>query len=61
MDNKEFIKLLTGFPMKSEVEILLPDGKFIKAIEVKRIYIPENKEKGTKGRNVVQIIPKITD
>lgn len=47
--------------MKSEVEILLPDGKFIKAIEVKRIYIPENKEKGTKGRNVVQIIPKVTD
>ncbi len=57
MDNKDFIKLLTGFPMKSEIEILLPDGTFVKTIEVKRIFIPENREKGTKGRNIVQVIP----
>lgn len=61
MDNKEFIKLLTGFPMKSEVEILMPDGKFVKALDVKRVYIPENKDKGTPGRNIVQIIPKVGD
>ncbi len=59
MDNKDFIKLMTGYPMKSEIEVLMPDGTYTKDIEVKRIYIPENKEKGTKGRNIVQIVPKI--
>ena len=56
MTNKEFMKLLSGFPMKSEIEILLPDGKFIKNIELKKLFIPENET--SKGRNIIQIIPK---
>ena len=50
------MKLLSGFPMKSEIEILFPDGTYINDIELKKHFIPENDT--SKGRNIVQIIPK---
>ena len=57
MTNKEFIKLLSGFPMKCEVEILMPDGTFVKTIELKKLFIAENDT--NKAKNIIQIIPNL--
>ena len=52
--NKELIKELSGFSMKSEVEVLL-DSEVVQIKEIKRVYIPENKETKTAARNIIQI------
>ena len=60
MTNKELINLLSGFPMKSEVEVV--QDKQIHLVErVSRVYVPESKDdKGGKiaARNIVQLILK---
>ena len=62
MTNKELIDLLSGFSMKSEVEVM--QGDLNLAIEdIKRIYIPESDPKDGHGRkiparNIVQIVLK---
>ena len=60
MTNKELIKLLSGFSMKSEVEVI--HGQQALAVEkANRVYIPETfDEKGrtVAARNIVQIILK---
>lgn len=60
MTNKDLINLLSGFSMKSEVEVIQDEKTYIvdKAI---RVYIPETRtDKGTKvaARNIVQITLK---
>jgi hypothetical protein len=63
MTNKELIGMLTGFSMKSEVEVIF-DGKPVAIEKVTRVYIPEGPEpkgapgKKTPARNIVQIILK---
>ena len=60
MTNKELIKLLSGFSMKSEVEVVY--GKQTLAVEkANRVYIPEaidEKGRTVVARNIVQIILK---
>lgn len=58
MHNKDLIKLLSGFSMKSEVEVLLK-GEIHLVEKVTRVHIPEKKSKdGTTiaARNIVQIV-----
>ena len=53
--NKDLINELKVFSMKSEVEIQV-DGVLVPIKEIKRHYIPEDKENKTSARNIVQII-----
>lgn len=60
MTNKELIDLLSGFSMKSEVEVIQGDACFV-IEDVKRVYIPESIDsRGRKiaARNIVQILLK---
>lgn len=60
MTNKELISLLSGFSMKSEVEVT-HQGQTLQVDKAVRVYIPESKdEQGRKiaARNIVQIILK---
>jgi hypothetical protein len=58
MTNKDLINLLSGFSMKSELEVVVE--KEIHQVEkVSRVYIPETKDaqgKKVAARNIVQII-----
>jgi hypothetical protein len=58
MTNKDLINLLSGFSMKSELEIVVE--KEIRQVEtVTRVYIPESKDaqgKKIAARNIVQIV-----
>ena len=63
MFNKDLIKNLSGFSMKSELEVVLK-GQVHQVDKVIRVYIPEVKHKdGTKtaARNIVQIVLKEND
>ena len=60
MTNKELINLLTGFSMKSELEVIR-EKEILKVDKVVRVYIPEKlDEAGRKvaARNIVQIVLK---
>lgn len=58
MTNKDLINLLSGFSMKSELEVVVE--KEVRHVEkVTRVYIPETKDsegKKVAARNIVQII-----
>jgi hypothetical protein len=63
MTNKELIGMLTGFSMKSEVEVIFEE-KAMAIEKVSRVYIPETEDaKGRKvaARNIVQIVLKKHD
>ena len=57
LTNKELIQQLSGFLMKSEVEVVL-DGKIHFVDKVNRTYVPETRDADGReiaGRNIVQI------
>jgi hypothetical protein len=63
MINKEFVNLLTGISMKSEIEVIF-DGQILHVMKVGRHHIPEREdEKGRviPARNIVQIMVKKAD
>lgn len=60
MTNKELINLLSGFAMKSEVEVTHEKQTF-EVDQVTRVFVPETKDdRGRKiaARNIVKIILK---